>query len=147
MTEKYTPKFTGKVVNGKLILDDKNALTNYAKEFEGKSVYLELKRLHKPRGSQQVKYYFAVVVPIIRDAFRDLGNEFDTNETHDFLKSMFLYKEVFISEEEVVKVPLSLSNSGEVDTLRMSQFIEDCQRWASQTLDVYIPNPNEKTYY
>lgn len=144
MTEKFTPKFTGLVKDGKLTLDKQETFKEYVKSFEGKKVVLEIKRATKPRGNQQIRYYFGVVVNIVKDALNDLGNELYTDEVHDFLKSKFLFKEIVNeSTGEVYRVPLSLSNEEDVTTFVMSEYIEKIQRWAADELGVYIPDPNE----
>lgn len=142
--ETYIFKFTGEVKDGKLTLDKKDKFTSHMKEFEGQKIELTLRKAVKSRSNAQVRYYFGVMVKMIQREFKELGTQLTIDEVHDFLKSMFLFREI-VNEQtsEIYKVPMSLSTAGEVSTFNMSEYIDNVQRWASENLNLYIPSPNE----
>lgn len=148
MSKHIKVKFTGSVLNGKLTLDNPDKFKEHISAFEGKKVELELRKAVKSRTSPQTRYYFGVVVRMVRLALQDLGNEVSLEQTHEFLKSMFLFKEV-VNENtsEIYKIPLSLSNKGEVSTDIMTEYIDTIIRWASSELSIVIPLPNEGDEY
>lgn len=138
-------KFEGEVKGGRLILAHPERLKVYLnKNFEGKKVEMTFRKLVKQRTDPQVRYYFGVVVKMIQAVFKEGGNDFSAEEVHEFLKSLFLFKEV-VNEKtgEVYKVPLSLSRMGEVSTLLMSEYKEKIQQWAMEHFSLYIPDPGE----
>ena len=79
------------------------------------------------RSNGQNKYYFGVVVDMISE---ETGNE--PEETHELLKMRFLK-------------PMGKRNTTELTTQEFKIYIERIQIWAAQTLNIVIPDPNEKT--
>src|SRR5690242_8516545 len=63
------------------------------------------------RSSQQNRYYWGLVVPIIQQGIKNLGTELTKEETHEFLKSRFNTEELVNPETaECVKIPRSTTN-------------------------------------
>ena len=79
------------------------------------------------RSNPQNKYYFGVIVDMIS---QETGNE--PEETHELLKLKFLKT-------------MGKQNTTQLDTREFNLYIEKIQRWASITLNMVIPDPNEKT--
>jgi len=140
MPEKLIYAFTGTVKEGKLTLDKRDKFLKHLTEFEGQNIELTLRKAVKRRTSPQLRYYF-VCVGFVKKALNDMGNEFSQEQVHQFLKSQFLFKEV-INEDtaEIYKIPLSMSNKGEVSTDIMSEYIDKIHRWAAEELGVVIPD-------
>lgn len=94
------------------------------------------------RSSQQNRYYFGIVVPMIQKGILDLGTELTKDETHEFLKSRF--NSVDIVNEgtgEVISVPRSTTG---LNKEQFSQYIEKIQRFASEFLGIVIPDPGQQ---
>lgn len=103
---------------------------------------MEIKEKKKKRSNSQNSYYFGVVVTMVCLRLRDLGNDVTIEETHDFLKANFNYKEIVKPEtEEVLKIPLKTS---ELSTIEFSEYIERVIRFGAEFLDIQIPYPNEQ---
>lgn len=129
--------------NGILKLTNKNGFANDLKDFIGKEVRLTVERKAK-RSNALNAYFHAVIVPIIKQALIDAGwREAKSDEwVKDFIKYHCLVKE-FVSEQgEVIK---SLGKTSELTSGEFLELIADCQKWAAEYLNVYIPDPNEQT--
>ena len=136
-------EFYGKVDdNGVLTLRNRKQLKEDLKELKGKNVTVTIAKTKKNRSLEQSKYYWGVVVSLIRERFIELGNEVSKEETHDYLKQEFNYKE-FVNEKtsEVIRIPMSTAT---LTTLEFMDYIARIQKFASEILDVYIPDPNQQ---
>lgn len=125
---------------GKLQVFNQPVLNQWRIANAGKNIVLSLKLKRKGRSTPQNAYYWAVVVPLIREAINKFGNEFDEAETHEFLKAKFNSIEIEPVPDNFIEVPQS---TGKLDTVGFMTYIEKIQRFASQMLGVYIPAPNE----
>jgi hypothetical protein len=107
-------------------------------EFE---VTIEKKK--KKRSIQVNRYYWGVVVSSVRDAFRELGNEVDSELTHEFLKGRFHYTEFIDTKTgECIKLPKTTT---EMSNSEFSEYIERIKVFASEVLNIYIPDAGEQT--
>lgn len=103
---------------------------------------MEIKEKKKKRSNSQNSYYFGVVVTMVCLRLRDLGNDVTIEETHDFLKANFNYKEIVKEETgEILKIPRGTS---ELSTIEFSEYIERVIRFGAEFLDIQIPLPNEQ---
>lgn len=138
---KIKPKFFGKKINGKFVLNEREQYELYLDKFkDGTEMEMTIARKYKRRTSGQVDeetnfngYYWAVVIRMVSDAMY----EEDDDYTHDLVQI------------EVGNVRMS-SEGKEVPagTKNMSggEFAEYCGKvrmWASKTLSISIPEPNE----
>ena len=68
---------------------------------------------------------------------------FTADEVHEILKHKFLNKEVVI-KEKVKKYFFHITKSTtELTTGEFKRYMEDIQRWASESLGLVIPDPNQ----
>lgn len=130
----------GHITNqGKLNIFNKEVLTRWLTDNKEKNVVVEITVRNKKRTNPLNRWYWGVIVRLVRVELNEYGNEFDSEETHSFLKQLFNYKEVEI-DDQIIKVPVSttkLDNAG---------FIEYCEKiiaWAAMDLNIQIPFPNE----
>lgn len=112
-------KFTGKVNNGKLTLDDKLTFKQYLYNLEG-YVSIEIKSAEKVRSPQQNAYYRV----IIRTLGKELG--YTEHEMHEVLKEKY--------EIESTK-HLSVQEFGE--------YIDQIIRWAVTEMGIVLPDPKK----
>jgi hypothetical protein len=86
------------------------------------------------RSIQQNKYYHGVICKLISD-----HTGYTSDEVHQILAEQFLSYEkdgrTFVQSTTKLK------------TTEFESYMEDCRRWASMELQVYIPLPNEKSNY
>lgn len=135
-------KFNAKVNKGVLSLNNKPLFTDTIACLRDGDYYLEVKEKKKKRSVSQNKYMWAVVNQMVWRRLIELGHDVDLEETHDFLKATFNYKEI-INENtgEVFKIPKGTS---ELSTEEFSEYIERVIRFGAEVLDIQIPLPNEQ---
>jgi hypothetical protein len=96
----------------------------------------------KRRTNPQNRYYHGLVVPMIKRAMEQEGNEFTTEETHEFLKARFNTVEMLNRETgEVITVPRSTAR---LTTVEFMDFIAKIQRFAAEWFGLDIPSPGEQ---
>lgn len=91
------------------------------------------------RGNNQNAYYWAVPVPMIVEALRDKGYDYDPVDVHEFLKLKFNPKIIIVDKDEQ-------RVGGSTRKLREDEFeeyIKKIQQWASEILELYIPSRGE----
>lgn len=102
---------------------------------------MEIKKKSR-RSLQQNKYYWSVVVALVHEGFREMGNDVSLEETHEYLKARFNYKEIVnTSVGEVMNVPKSTT---ELNKEEFGEYIERIQQFAAEYLNVTIPNPGQQ---
>ncbi len=124
--------FTGKVQEGKLLLDNPVGFTRMLHLLEGKPVDFAIQKHVRKRTLPQNAWYWAVLIPT-------LGNHLgmDPNELHDSLKVHFL-------SEEHRSGLVRIRSTASLTTTEYSKWMEDCQRLAAE-YGVDVPMPDEKT--
>lgn len=143
-------RYFGKVENGKLKITNRKGMLSDIERFEGKSVELTLSRRRNTRSNQQNAYMWGCVIPIVRQGLIDAGWEREkvnsAEVVHEILKDLFCPREEVVNENtgEVMRLPATTTN---ITTTQMMEYISDIQRWASEFLGVYIPEPNEQTKF
>lgn len=106
------------------------------------AVTIEVKLKKRFRSDVQNAYYWGVVVAMISERLKELGHEVDRDLTHEFLKGRFLYSELTDpTTGEVMRIPRKTS---ELATEEFIAYLEQVKQFAAETLDIYIPDPNEQ---
>ena len=125
------------IKNGNVTYQNKELFDDHMLSYEGKTVVITVGEQKKRRSLNLNSYYWAVVVKLLSE---ETG--YDKDEMHAVLKSMFLRTRYQIKGVWVdsTKSTTKLSNK------EMGEFIEEVKRFASTTLGVYIPDPNEVEY-
>ncbi|MDR0266072.1 MAG: hypothetical protein LBJ04_22860 [Sphingobacterium sp.] len=138
----------GKVKDGVLILNNPTTFKLDIRSIGEKDVEITICKRSRKRSNQQNKYYWSVIIPIVKQGLIDAGysrEKINNSEViHELLKSMFCPKEELINEdtgEILVLPPTTTSNS----TSQMMDYFEDIKRWCAENIGVYIPDPNEQT--
>ena len=125
------------IKNGKVTYQNKELFDDHMLSYEGRTVVITVGEQRKRRSLNLNSYYWAVVVKLLSE---ETG--YDKDEMHEVLKSMFLRTRYQIKGVWVdgTKSTTKLSNK------EMGEFIEEVKRFASTTLGVYVPDPNEVDY-
>tara|TARA_B110000908_G_C10170548_1_gene410605 strand:- start:14 stop:412 length:399 start_codon:yes stop_codon:yes gene_type:complete len=126
---------TAKVVKCRLHFSDIERLNQDVCRYEDKIVEVTIKEYKPKRSNQLNQYYWGVVVKLISEY-----TGYTKEETHELLKQTFLKKKILIDDEwyDTTDSTTKLNNK------EMLEFIDEVKIWASQTLNVYIPDPHEK---
>lgn len=88
-----TPIHRGTVdERGRVVFDDRQRWTTWLRSLAGKRVEIIARKHVQHRSSQQNRWYFGVIVPMVADVLRHAtGNQaIRGQQAHEFLKSVFL---------------------------------------------------------
>lgn len=128
-------KFKAKIVNSKIEFLEKIDFT----KLENKIVDIVVMSDINKRTIQQNEYYWGCVVPIIAS---DLGYDIET--MHDVLKHKFLKKtKEFINNKGQKEEFEKTISTTKLTTKQFVDYIESIKRWASEFLNIYIPEAGE----
>jgi hypothetical protein len=108
----------------------------------GKRFIITLKEQKRKRSLNQNAYMWGVVIKHITDAFREAGNNVDSDDVFSFLKAeVWKVTQVFVtSDGEVLRGP---GSSRTWTTMEMELRLEQARAWAAEVLGIGIPLPNE----
>lgn len=121
----------GMVYGEQFVPEDSTKWKKDLGKLEGKQVVVTIKQYRRTRSNNQNRYAFGVVFKLIADA-----TGYTVDEAKEAMKWMFLREEHDI-------LPPTVRSTTELDTAEMEEFLENCRRWASEFLGLYIPLPNE----
>lgn len=135
-------EYQGKVTNGVLNVVHRKRMAEDIKQFEGKHVMITIAKKKRKRSNPQNKFYWGVVIPMVKQGLRDAGYPIMGNDkVHDYLKLEFL-RDIVASEETGDMITV-IKSTTELSTSEFMDFIAQLQQWASEFLNIYIPDPNE----
>lgn len=122
--------------NGEIV--NKSAIRNLFDQLHDGKFLVEISK-HNKRSNQQNRYYFGLVVPLVKNGIKDMGTELTTEETHEFLKAKFNYSELVNTETgQVELIPRSTTI---LTKLAFSEYIQHIQQFAAEFLNIVIPDP------
>ena len=143
-TDKVIFSYTGKVENGQIKIYSRETMRKDAADFfEGEEIEFTIQKKKKKRSNRQVRYYWGVVVALVREELREKwGKQFEPQEVHEFLKMKF-NSEMVVDEDtgEVFTVPISITK---LSTREMMDYIERVRQWTIELFDLHIPEPGEQ---
>jgi len=101
---------------------------------------LTIEKYKKDKSNEQLGYYFACVLPLFLKGAIDAGWEITSIEECDiWLKSMFANKELINKDTgQIISVP---ALKREMTTVEMSTFTNQVRDYASEFLNIIIPDP------
>lgn len=131
-------------LEGEISLFKKKEIGLALNEFRGKNCIVTIERKYNQRSNNQNRFFHGVVIPIIQQGLIDAGwNEAKSFEwTKDFIKMNCLVKEYV--NENTGEVKKSIGKTSELSTSEFMNLISEIQQWASEYLNVYVPEPNEQ---
>jgi hypothetical protein len=99
---------------------------------------LVLEKKHATRSLASNAYYWAGVIGAISEY-----TGYTSEEVHEFCKARFLPKKVTLANKdgEVVEEVTIGRTTTKLNKVEMWEYIEAIRQWASETLDLNIPNP------
>lgn len=109
---------------------------------EGKRLKVKLQEVKRHTTTPQRKYYFGVVVPMVKQMFIEAGNMVDSDEVHDYLKEHVGKLTKYITlRGESKKVVRSIMDT---ETPEFSEYLEVVWAWAA-SMGLSIPHPSERS--
>jgi hypothetical protein len=129
--------------NGNLHLNNERRFRDEIKALSSKPVIITVERKSKKRSTQQSRFYWGVVVPIIKDALRNAGyDEIKTNEdAHEVLKGLF-NKASFTDKATGDTITYGRTTTA-LTTTEFMEYVAAIQQWAAEKLNCNIPDPHE----
>ena len=76
---------------------------------------------------------------MVHQGLRELGHDVNREDTHEILKAMF--NKVEFVDKVTGEVNEFGGSTTKLSTIEMMEFIGKIQRWASEYLNIFIPDP------
>lgn len=127
------------VQGGKLYIRNRRAFDQQIAQMkEGWEIEVTVKRRRATRSIEQNRYYWGVVVELISE-----HTGYTPDEVHDFLKAIFIPKRLAVQDGNgVIHNEIVIGGSTRLmNKLEFGDYMESIRRWAAETLDVVIPDP------
>jgi hypothetical protein len=120
--------------------DDSELAQSYLKEFMSGEVEVEaeltLNKVKARKTNPQLRYFYGVVIPLIKAGLEELqGETYTKAEVIMFLKDKFFYEEIEMNGE-FIKLPMSLAKGQRKE---VSKFISDVINFGNDFLSLQIP--------
>jgi len=134
-------EYSGYLKNGVLHIRNKKMLDLELPVYfkEGKELVITIERKFSKRTTQSNRYYW-LLITMISERFRELGNDCTKDDIHCFMRSKFCFKEI-LQGDEVLQLPKSTT---ELTKSEMSEYIEKIKIFAASSLDLILPEPNQQ---
>lgn len=129
------------VKGGRLFLRNRRDFDRQIAQFrDGAEVEVEVTIRRATRSVNQNAYYWGVVVHLLSE-----HTGYTPDEVHEFLKMKFIPKRVALADGngEVVDEYVLGGSTRKMNTIQFGEFMDDVKRFAAETLDCVIPDPNE----
>lgn len=129
------------VTNGKLIRN-RNLILDAINSYEGKELLITFEKPKKQRSNGQNRFYYGVVLPIVKSCLKNAGHVLSIKQTHDLIKLKFLKETLFINEStgEVVE---RIKSTTELSTSQFMEFLFEINQFTLEYFNTSIPEPNE----
>ncbi len=140
----YIPGTLHRKIDGTVELQgDRDLMQSYFLELLGIDNYCDVEicfvRSEDKKSNPQLRYFFGVVLPIIKQAFEEMqGETYSKDDIVTLLKDMYFYEEIYSPLSETsIKVPMSLEHAKKSE---VAEFIDKCVNFAKDILEVDIPD-------
>lgn len=124
--------------NGRLKLPGAKMRADIASAFTGKQIEVTIQRKRTHRSDPQNRYYWGIVVEMIRGGMKDMGEHVTPEQVHEFLKFRFLKKQK-IDEHTGELIWEIAGSTAALTKSEFAEYIELCCQFAADFLGVSIP--------
>ncbi len=131
-------------IEGNPKIKERKYFLDWCKENQGKTCEIKIKKLGR-KSDPLRRYYFGVVVELYRGAFRNLGNNFTKEDTHNLIKTFCpsMKREMMNpATGEIISYYQSIADKSFTNSDFLT-YLEELKQWAAENLDMIIPDPNE----
>lgn len=136
-------KFIGNISeSGTLTIVNRKSFDEFVSQYAGKQVVIDVTKKISKRSDSQNRYYYGCVIPIIQQAFKDLGHKISKEDTHLFLRNRFLQQELITEDGEVIGS--RIKSTKELTKSAFGDYLFEITQFAAEILNVQVPNPNEQ---
>lgn len=129
------------VKNGSLTRN-RNLIKDAIATFEGKQVVIKIEKFKKKRSTQQNRFYYGVIIPIVQNCLKEAGHIMTNESTHDLIKLKFLKETLFVNEDtgEVIE---RIKSTTELSTSQFMDLLAEINNFTFDYFGVLLPSPNE----
>jgi hypothetical protein len=129
------------VKNGTLTRNT-NLIKDAIQTFEGKQVVIKIEKSKKKRSTQQNRFYYGVIIPIVQNCLKDAGHIMTNESTHDLIKLKFLKEALFVNEDtgEVIE---RIKSTTELSTSQFMDLLAEINNFTFEYFGVTLPSPND----
>ena len=129
------------VKNGTLTRNT-NLIKDAIQTFEGKQIVIKIEKAKKKRSTQQNRFYFGVIIPIVQNCLKEAGHIMTNESTHDLIKLKFLKEALFVNEEtgEVIE---RIKSTTELSTSQFMDLLAEINNFTFEYFGVTLPSPND----
>jgi len=129
------------VKNGTLTRNT-NLIKDAIETFEGKQIVIKIEKAKKKRSTQQNRFYYGVIIPIVQNCLKEAGHIMTNESTHDLIKLKFLKEALFVNEEtgEVIE---RIKSTTELSTSQFMDLLAEINNFTFEYFGVTLPSPND----
>jgi hypothetical protein len=129
------------VKNGTLTRNT-NLIKDAIKTFEGKQIVIKIEKAKKKRSTQQNRFYYGVIIPIVQNCLKEAGHIMTNESTHDLIKLKFLKETLFVNEDtgEVIE---RIKSTTELSTSQFMDLLAEINNFTFEYFGVTLPSPND----
>lgn len=129
------------VKNGTLTRN-RNLIKDAIETFEGKQVVIKIEKSKKKRSTQQNRFYYGVIIPIVQNCLKEAGHIMTSESTHDLIKLKFLKETLFVNETtgEVIE---RIKSTTELSTSQFMDLLAEINNFTFEYFGVSLPSPND----
>ena len=133
----------GHIKDGKLFIHYRAIFDEQIKQLPNCNVSIKVEQKRKKRSLEQNRYYHGVVVKIVYFGLLEAGWQIENEkQAHEIIKELFFKKDVANKNTGEI---MTIKTTTKETTFSFMEKLKEIQQWASEYLNVYIPDPNEQT--
>jgi hypothetical protein len=129
------------VKNGSLTRN-RNLIKDAIATFENKQIVIKIEKFKKKRSTQQNRFYYGVIIPIVQNCLKEAGHVMTNESTHDLIKLKFLKETLFVNETtgEVIE---RIKSTTELSTSQFMDLLAEINNFTFEYFGVSLPSPND----
>ena len=129
------------VKNGTLIRNV-NLIKDAIQTFEGRQIIIKIEKAKKKRSTQQNRFYYGVIIPIVQNCLKEAGHVMTNESTHDLIKLKFLKETLFVNEDtgEIIE---RIKSTTELSTSQFMDLLAEINNFTFEYFGVSLPSPND----
>ena len=119
-----------------------NLIKDAIQTFEGKQIIIKIEKAKKKRSTQQNRFYYGVIIPIVQNCLKEAGHVMTNESTHNLIKLKFLKETLFVNETtgEVIE---RIKSTTELSTSQFMDLLAEINNFTFDYFGVSLPSPNE----
>lgn len=119
-----------------------NLIKDAIQTFEGKQIIIKIEKAKKKRSTQQNRFYYGVIIPLVQNCLKEAGHVMTNESTHDLIKLKFLKETLFVNEDtgEIIE---RIKSTTELSTSQFMDLLAEINNFTFEYFGVSLPSPND----